>query len=81
MVFEFPVLAFFLTKAGVLSSEFLKKNRTYGMFLIFILAALITPPDLISQVMLAMPLLLLYEVGILVSRIAEGRKKTVSEGE
>ena len=67
VVFEFPVLAFFLTKAGMVTPEFLKKNRAYGMLFIFVVAAVITPPDVISQVMLAMPLLLLYEVGILVS--------------
>jgi sec-independent protein translocase protein TatC len=81
VVFEYPVIAFFLTRAGIVTSGYLKKNRTYGMFLIFVIAAVITPPDVISQVMLAMPLLLLYEVGILVSRMAEGRKKKVSEGE
>jgi sec-independent protein translocase protein TatC len=81
VVFEFPVLAFFLTKAGMVTPEFLKKNRAYGMLLIFVVAAVITPPDVISQVMLAMPLLLLYEVGILVSRLAAGRKKRVSEGQ
>jgi sec-independent protein translocase protein TatC len=80
VVFEFPVLAFFLTKAGIVTPEFLKKNRTYGMFLIFVIAAVITPPDVISQVMLAIPLLLLYEVGILVSRMAGGKKK-VNGGE
>jgi sec-independent protein translocase protein TatC len=81
VVFELPVLAFFLTKAGIVTPEFLKKNRAYGMLFIFVVAAVITPPDVISQVMLAIPLLLLYEVGILVSRMAEGRKKRVSEGE
>jgi sec-independent protein translocase protein TatC len=79
-VFEFPVLAFFLTKAGMVTPEFLKKNRAYGMLLVFVVAAVITPPDVISQVMLAIPLLLLYEVGILISRMAVGRKKKVSEG-
>jgi sec-independent protein translocase protein TatC len=81
LVFEFPVLAFFLTKAGMVTPEFLKKNRAYGMLLVFVVAAVITPPDVISQVMLAIPLLLLYEVGILISRMAVGRKKKVSEGE
>jgi sec-independent protein translocase protein TatC len=81
LVFEFPVLAFFLTKAGVVTPELLKKNRAYGMLLIFVVAAVITPPDVISQVMLAIPLLLLYEVGIFISRMAVGRKKKVSEGE
>jgi sec-independent protein translocase protein TatC len=80
LVFEFPVLAFFLTKAGMVTPEFLKKNRAYGMLLVFVVAAVITPPDVISQVMLAIPLLLLYEVGILISRMAVGRKKKVSEG-
>jgi sec-independent protein translocase protein TatC len=81
VVFEFPLLVFFLTKAGIVTPEFLKKNRTYGMFLIFVIAAVITPPDVISQIMLAIPLLLLYEVGIFVSRMARERKKKANEGE
>ena len=81
VVFEFPVLVFFLTKAGIVTPERLKKNRTYGMFLIFVIAAVITPPDVISQVMLAIPLLLLYEVGIFVSRMAGGKEEKASEGE
>jgi sec-independent protein translocase protein TatC len=81
VVFEFPVLAFFLTRAGIVTPEFLKKNRTYAMFLIFVLAAVLTPPDVITQIMLAIPLLLLYEVGIFVSKMAGGKKSGVNEEE
>ncbi len=81
VVFESPVLAFFLTKAGIVTPESLKKNRTYAMFLIFVIAAVISPPDVITQIMLVIPLLLLYEVGVLVSRMAGGKKSGVNEGE
>jgi sec-independent protein translocase protein TatC len=68
-VFELPVLSFFLTKIGILTPTFLKKNRRYGIVLIFIMAAVLTPPDIFTQLMLAGPLILLYEISIVVSRI------------
>ena len=73
-VFELPVLSFFLTKIGILTPEFLSTNRRYGIVLIFIMAAILTPPDIVTQLMLAGPLILLYEVSISVSRMVKSKK-------
>jgi len=77
MVFELPVIIFFLTKLGLVTPEFLKKNRKYAILLTFIAAAILTPPDVITQLMMAGPLIALYEIGILVARFA--RKTQVEE--
>ncbi len=68
VVFELPVLAFFLTKIGILTPRFLREKRRYGVVMIFIGAALLTPPDIFTQLMLAGPLILLYELSIWVSK-------------
>jgi len=70
LVFELPVVIFFLTKLGLVTTAFLKKNRKYAILLTFIVSAILTPPDVITQCMMAVPLLTLYEVGIWVSRFA-----------
>jgi sec-independent protein translocase protein TatC len=81
LIFELPVAVFFLTKAGVIKPEAMKKNRAYAMLGIFILAAIVTPPDLISQVMLSIPLLLLYEVAILIAKLARSKKASEDQGD
>ena len=68
IIFELPLLAYFLTKMGILTPVFLSKNRRYGIVIIFILAAILTPPDFVTQIFLAGPLILLYEISILVSK-------------
>lgn len=68
LVFELPVLVFFFTKIGLLTPSFLKKNRKYALVVILIISAIITPADIFSQIMVAIPLLGLYEVSILVSK-------------
>lgn len=67
IVFEIPVAAYILTKAGVLTPQKLREKRRYVIVIIFILAAILTPPDVISQVLLALPMLLLYEISIVIS--------------
>jgi sec-independent protein translocase protein TatC len=75
LVFEFPVLMYFLAKVGVVTPEFLVKNRKYAVLLAFVVAAILTPPDVFSQVLLAVPLFLLFEVSIFVAkRVASGRE-------
>lgn len=64
LMFELPLVILFLSKIGVVTPEALKKGRKYAIIGIFIIAALLTPPDVVSQVMLAIPILLLYEIGI-----------------
>jgi sec-independent protein translocase protein TatC len=75
IVFELPVAIFFLTKLGIVTPEVLRRKRRYAIVLIFILAAALTPPDAFTQLMLAVPLLILYEVGILVSAAARPRAR------
>ncbi|UCB47793.1 MAG: twin-arginine translocase subunit TatC [Deltaproteobacteria bacterium] len=79
IVFELPVVAFFLSKMGIITPEFLKKKRKYALLLTFVLAAILTPPDVITQLMMAGPLILLYEIGILVARMARRKKGTEEE--
>ena len=74
IVFELPLLSFFLTKMGILTPYFLRKNRRYGIVLTFILAAILTPPDFVTQLLLAGPLILLYEVSIIVSKLVSKEK-------
>jgi sec-independent protein translocase protein TatC len=67
LVFELPIVAFFLTKIGIITPTFMRKYRKHAIVVIFIIAAIITPPDVFSQTLVAIPLLLLYEVSIFIS--------------
>ena len=69
VLFELPVLVYFLTKIGLVTPEFLKKYRKHSLVVVLILAAIITPPDVASQVIVAIPILILYEISIKVSRM------------
>ncbi len=68
VIFELPIVIFFLTKIGVVTPAFLKKYRKHAIVIVFVLAAIITPPDVFSQTLVSIPLLLLYEIGIIVSK-------------
>ena len=78
LVFELPLVITFLAKLGLVSVEFLKKNRKYALLLFFAGAAILTPPDVITQVMMALPLMVLYEISIIGAKIF-GKKKTKTE--
>lgn len=64
-VFELPLVLTFMARMGLVTTEFLKKNRKYALLLFFVGAALITPPDVVTQIMMALPLMLLYEISII----------------
>ncbi len=68
ILFELPVFVFFLSKAGILTPETMRKQRKIAFVLIIALAALITPPDIFSQVMVGIPLFILYEISIRISQ-------------
>lgn len=74
VVFELPVLSFFLSKIGLLTPDFLRSKRRYGIVTIFIIAAMLTPPDVMTQLMLAFPLIALYEISIWVSAVVAKQK-------
>ncbi|NML35910.1 twin-arginine translocase subunit TatC [Chitinophaga sp. G-6-1-13] len=85
ILFELPILVFFLTKLGILTPDFLKAYRRHAIVVILILAAIITPPDLIDQLIVFTPLYCLYEISIFISkkalrdREAVERKQEVQE--
>jgi sec-independent protein translocase protein TatC len=81
LVFLFPVLVFFLTKLGIIKPTFLTKNRKYIIVIILIIAAIITPPDVFSQIMVTIPLYALYEMSIYVSKFVYRRKMKEAEKE
>lgn len=76
VVFELPIVAFFLTKIGIITPEFMRKYRKHSIVVTFILAAIITPPDIFSQTLVVIPILLLYEVSIGISgRVIKKKQK------
>ncbi|MCH7478468.1 MAG: twin-arginine translocase subunit TatC, partial [SAR324 cluster bacterium] len=75
LVFELPLISLILTRMGVVTPEMLSRSRRYAIVIIFVVAAILTPPDVITQLFLAGPLFILYEVSIIVSRLARPRKE------
>jgi sec-independent protein translocase protein TatC len=75
LVFELPIIIYFLTKIGLVTPEFLKKYRKFALVIVLILAAIITPPDVASQVIVAIPILILYQVSIYISKIVVRNQK------
>ncbi len=69
VVFEMPLIITLFSRLGLISVEFLKKNRKYAILLFFIVGAILTPPDVITQFMMAVPLMILYEISIIGARI------------
>jgi sec-independent protein translocase protein TatC len=74
-VFELPLILTFMARMGLVTVPFLKKNRKYALLLFFVGAALITPPDVVTQIMMALPLMVLYEISIIGAGIF-GKKPT-----
>ena len=69
LIFELPILIFFLTKIGVVTPNFLRKNRKYSLVIVLSLAAIITPPDIASQIIVTIPIIVLYELSIFISNV------------
>ena len=67
IAFQLPIILICLVKFGILSADGLKKKRKYWIVIIFAIAAVITPPDVLSQITLALPMILLYEIAIIIS--------------
>ena len=80
-VFEMPVLSYLLSRLGVLKPQGLVKARKYAILVVFLVAAIITPPDVVSQIMTAVPMLGLYELSILVSRAAAKKHEADEDDE
>jgi sec-independent protein translocase protein TatC len=75
LLFLLPVVSYLFTRLGILNAEYLRKYRKHAIIGILVLSAVITPPDLISQVIVGVPIVLLYEAGILVSVRVEKKMK------
>ena len=69
IIFELPIIIYFLTRIGIVSPEFLKKNRKISLVIVLSLSAIITPPDVVSQIIVSIPILILYEVSIIIAKI------------
>jgi sec-independent protein translocase protein TatC len=75
IMFELPLVILALSKFGIVNPQMLKKGRKYVIVGIFVVAAILTPPDVVSQIMLSIPLLLLYEVGVWISTVVEKKRE------
>ena len=75
LIFELPTVSFILTRLGIINAAWLRENRKYSLVVIFIAAAVLTPPDVFTQTLMAGPLIILYEISILVSKMAERKKE------
>jgi sec-independent protein translocase protein TatC len=81
LVFQMPVVFWFLGSIGVINTSFLRSNRKFALLIIVIVASVITPPDVFSQVLMAIPLMLLYELGIFMVYLARRKKNKLPDGE
>lgn len=80
VVFLIPIFSYFLSKVGIITPEFMKTYRKHSYIVMLLLSAVITPPDIFSQVMVCFPLVFLYEIGIMISRsVVKKREKEMEE--
>jgi sec-independent protein translocase protein TatC len=79
VVFELPVFVYFLTKVGIITPEFLSRNRKYMLVILLTISAIITPPDIISQILVCIPLYGLYELSILTARRVARKRREAGE--
>ncbi|WP_411767121.1 twin-arginine translocase subunit TatC [Winogradskyella sp. A3E31] len=75
IVFELPIVIYFLTKVGIVTPKILRTYRKFALVIVLVLAAIITPPDIASQVIVAIPILILYQVSIYISAIVVRNQK------
>jgi len=78
IIFELPVVIYFLARSGLVTAEFLRKYRRHAIVLILVLSAVITPPDVASQILVSFPILILYELGIRIAARIEKRRLKAS---
>jgi len=80
LFFELPVIIFFLTKMGLVTPDFLKTYRKHAIVLVLILAAVITPPDVISQIIVTIPIIILYEISIIIAKVVYKKQQKEMKG-
>jgi sec-independent protein translocase protein TatC len=80
IAFELPIVIYFLSKVGLLTPRFLKKYRRHSYVVILIIGAIITPPDILSQLIVSIPMIVLYEISIFISkRVTKARQRKLDE--
>jgi len=79
LVFELPVVIFFLARLGIVDHKMLARNRKFALLAAFLTGAILTPPDVFSQTALAVPFIVLYEIGIIVARIFGKQREAAAE--
>lgn len=79
LIFEMPLFAFFLSRMGVLTAAMMRQARRYAILGIFIVAAILTPPDVLSQLLMAAPMLVLYEVSVIVAAVFGKKRRKAAE--
>lgn len=82
LIFELPIIIYFLTKIGIVTPEYLRKYRKFALVIVLILSAIITPPDIASQIIVTIPIVILYEISIFISKavIKNQDKKSKANG-
>ena len=78
LIFELPILIYFFTKIGLITPNFLRKNRKFALVIVLSLSAIITPPDIASQIIVTIPILILYELSIWISRWVHKRQQKMA---
>ncbi len=81
LVFEMPVIVFFLAKMGLVTPEAMRRKRKYAILMAFVVGAILTPPDVLTQFMMAVPLMALYEISVFVAKFAKKKKAKVEAAE
>ena len=79
LFFELPIIIYFLTKLGLVTPTFLRKYRKYSVVIVLLIAAIVTPPDVVSQIIVAIPMLLIYEASIFISVFVHKNKLKENE--
>jgi sec-independent protein translocase protein TatC len=74
LFFELPIIVYFLTKLGLITPDFLRKYRKYAIVILLIVSAIVTPPDVVSQIVVAIPMLIIYEASIFLSVFVEKKR-------
>lgn len=75
ILFEIPIVAMFLTSIGILTPEYMRKTRKYAYFILIIIGTIVTPPDFVLQIVVAVPLIFLYEISIYMATIVYRKKQ------
>jgi sec-independent protein translocase protein TatC len=77
LIFELPIIIYFLTKVGLITPEIMVKYRKFALVLVLVLSAIITPPDIASQIIVAIPIIFLYQISIYISKFVLKKEKNI----